>query len=290
MKDLIDIKIGDKDSLGRVISKIFIRSTRIRTIENLKEKGTKTSLEEVKYLIYVTEDNQLQYDVLNEYGRNLIPYTGMLNQILELLQIEPFLHQKYYKVLANMLRSIFEKAAEGEGEEEEFTDFFEKLKQKIERNIFSIARLEYLKRYMVIMFYVGIIVAVCLVLPKLYKPFEVPYVNYLYLGICGTIGGFFSVVSKINQLPIDPFLPFERSRLDVYVRFVIATLSGILIYWFLQSGFIGIVKVAELQFTESNMFLPLSIAVISGFSERIIPAIITTKEKEYFKSINKQTN
>lgn len=280
MKDLIDIKVGDTDSLGIKITKIFIRSTHIRNIQNLKEGEEQLQLEEVKYLIYETEDNSFQYDVLNEYGKKLIPYITILHQILDLLRIDPFLQQKYYSVIASALRSVFEETGE-----EDFTGFFTKLKQKIERNIFSIARLEYLKRYMIIMFFAGITVVLCLVLLS----FEVSYVKYLYLGICGTIGGFFSVVSKIDQLTIDPFLPFQRSRLDVYVRFVIASLSGIMIYWFLQSGFVGIIKQAELEFTENNMFLPLSIAVISGFSERIIPAIITTKEKEYFES-TKKTN
>jgi len=287
MKDLIDIKVGDTDSLGRKITEIYIRSTRERTIEvlretNMEDTSNHKTTEEVKYVIYKTEDNQLQYDELNEYGKKLVPYSPKFNQILELLQVEPLLQKKYYRIVANVLCSIFEKEVE-----EDYTEILEELKQKIERNLFSIARLEYLKRYMTIMLFAGILVAICVLLPKQYISFETPVIAYFYLGVCGTIGGFFSVVSKINQLPIDPFLPFERSRLDVYVRFVIAALSGILIYWFLVSGFIGFVEETKLKLIDANMPLLLSIAIISGFSERIIPAIITTKEKAYFKSIKK---
>lgn len=281
MKDLLNIKIEDKDSLGRKITNIFIRSTYYPITE---EDETSERVKAVKYMIYETEDGQLRYKAPSECVKKLMPYMESIQSITTLLGVESSLRKRYYKIVANSLYNIFEEENEGA-----FTTFFEELRKKIEKNLYAIARLKYLKKYMLLMLYTGIIIAICLLFSWIYPFREIPYVNYYYLASCGILGGFFSVVSRINRQPIDPFLPFERSRLDVYVRYVVAALSGVLIYWFLKSGFVTFIDAPKLGF-QKNIFLTLSIAVVAGFSERIVPAIITAKEKAYYTTINKKTN
>ncbi len=270
--NLEKIKAGDRDSLGKVIKKIFIKSTR-------NKKG-KTAEKEVKYLIYETNDGMLYYDALNEFAKKMVKYSSQLQFIAALLDIDISLRKKYNLTLANSFRKIFESE-----DNEELRLFFEELKSNIKKNIFSVARLRYLKRYLS---YILIVLSVVLLFwwynstisgTYFFNDFDELFINSLYLAAAGAIGGFISITLKINKLEIDPFIPFKRTILDADVRVILAMIFGVLIYWFLQSGFVSFIVTDKLNFNTINgKFLSLSIAVVAGFSERLIPNILSQKE------------
>ena len=279
--DLDTVKIGDKDSLGRAIQKIFIRSTRNAIIENDKEKK-----EEVKYLIYETDDGILRYDALNEFAKKLVVYSELLQTISVLLDIDKSLRGKYNQIVANALRKIFET-----NQTINLKEFLTKIKSKIESNIFSIARLRYLKKCLNHILKIIIIVLLfwgyqsSIAGNYFFRDFNDIFSSIIYLAVAGAIGGFISISLKINVLPIDPYIPFKRTELDANVRIVLAMISGVLIYWFLQSGFVTFIATEKLNYNSLNgKYLSLSIAVLAGFSERLIPNILSKKENDFLST------
>ncbi len=273
--ELIKLKKGDKDSLGDEISKIFYRKT-------ADEK-------KVDYLIYEINENDLRFDAITVLAKKLVNYSSIIVDIQSSLNINPELKKRYNPFLANLIRNVFDSE-----EKTDFKPLFETLKKNIVGNILSIARLKYLKLCSIFLF--ATIVQILVLWwynttisgTYFFRDFSLDFINMLYLASAGAVGGFISVTLKISTIPIDPFLPYRRTRLDAIIRIVLAMIFGVLIYWFLKSGFVSFLDSSKLTFnTSKGTLLSLSIAIVSGFSERLIPNILNSEESKYVNELKK---
>lgn len=272
--ELINIKKGDKDSLGDEINKIFYRKT-------IDDKN-------VDYLIYEISENDLRFDARDVLAKKLINYSSLIVDIQSSLNVNPELKKRYNPFLANLIRNVFDSE-----EKADFKPLFEKLQSNIVGNILSIARLKYLKLCLVFLL---IVLSQILVLwwynstisgTYFFKDFSKDFINMFYLASAGAVGGFISVTLKISTIPIDPFIPFRRTRLDAIIRIVLAMIFGILIFGFLKSEFVSFLDSTKLNFDyPKGILLSLSIAVVSGFSERLIPNILSREEDKYLRKVN----
>lgn len=273
--DLVDIKKGDKDVLGDVIDKIFYRKT--------------NESNEVDYLIYEISDGELRFDAIDTLAKKLVNYSSSIVDIQSSLNINPELKKRYNPFLANLIRNIFESETSVD-----LKPIFIKLQDKIIGNILSIAKLKYLKLCLYLLL---IVLGSALIFwwynstisgTYFFKSFNEDLIRMFYLAVAGSVGGFISVTLKINKIPIDPFIPFKRTRLDAFIRIILAMIFGILIFWFIKSEFISFIDSKKLNFNQpKGTLLSLSIAVISGFSERLIPNILSRQENRYVNEVNK---
>ncbi len=110
----------------------------------------------------------------------------------------------------------------------------------------------------------------------------------IFLSFAGAVGAFISITEKIASYRVDAHLPLMRTRINSRMRIVLGILFGNILFWFLMSGMITLVETENLNFEDyPNILLCLIIALIGGFSERIVPDILGQKEEEYSKKIIK---
>ena len=119
-----------------------------------------------------------------------------------------------------------------------------------------------------------------------YREFNDYFMDTLFLSVAGAVGAFISVTQKIGQLDIDDYFPGQRTNLNAYIRIALGVIFGNLLFWILRSDFIKLVDRESLQFDSiDNILLCLLVAVIGGFSERLVPDILSQKVGEASKNI-----
>lgn len=106
---------------------------------------------------------------------------------------------------------------------------------------------------------------------------------FFHMATMGAIGGLFSVSYNLEKYQIEikqksnVFETFwQRYLLAVLLRFTIAIFSPLVLYIFLKSGFLSID-------ISKNNFIVYGLSVIAGFSESLIPSLITKFESNIQK-------
>jgi len=237
-----------------------------------------------KYIIYETEYGDLVYSCDAALEKSVIPnIINGFNRITALLNISD--NQSIQTKYKLYLISILYRAFNGIPTEEIKSDF-EELMLKVKDNINSISRLQYLRyclKYFLYTTGIGLIFWLLTSFPCIRSSgfgcqiaFSNDFILYMKLACIGTMGGLFSVYLRIKDIVIDYNIPKKRTETDAYMRMVIAGLCGIIIYWAVKTKtFFGF-----LPLENSDDHIIIFLALIGGFSERLIPDILTKAEQK----------
>lgn len=104
-----------------------------------------------------------------------------------------------------------------------------------------------------------------------------PYIVYIKMAAFGAIGGFISLNLRLNELKFELSESTGSYVLVSIYKMVFSMLTGLVSYFLIESDIIlSVIKVNG----EINIYLADTIAIISGFSESLLPNIFKTFEKE----------
>lgn len=281
--------VGDPDKNGVIIDRVFHKYA----IHN----------DSLEFIIYQTEDKKLGFEGKTLYNDRLGNYEIEIGNIINAIEIIEakeekgnITNQKHSKEVRKRYNDQFAaviKEAISTDNVEQVKKLFAKLMAKINNHTFSSVKSEYLERCMRLTA-VGVGIALFLwfwqsgLTPifKMSKTLHPFFVQMIYIGMAGMIGGFISVKIKIEDLKINPHLPYQRTMLDANIRMFLSFFFAILFFWFLKSGFFTLINKELLVFGEEDgTLLCLLLGVIGGFSERIVPSMLQAKEEEYVKKI-----
>lgn len=238
-----------------------------------------------KYIIYETDQGDLVYSCDPTLEKSVIPnIINGFNRITALLNISD--NQSIQTKYKLYLISILYRAFNGIPTEEIKSDF-EELMLKVKDNINSISRLQYLRyclKYFLYTTGIGLIFWLLTSFPCIKSSgsgcqmtFSNDFIMYMKLACIGTMGGLFSVYLRIKDIVIDYNIPKKRTETDAYMRMVIAGLCGIIIYWAVMTKtFFGFLKVDD----HIDCYVTMFLALIGGFSERLIPDILAKAEQK----------
>jgi len=286
-----DYKVGDPDKNGVIITRVF-------------HKLGKNN-DSLEFIIYETDDNKLGFEGKTLYNDRLGNYELEIGEVINAIEIieskEKSNHDNFEKPKNRTVRNRYNnqfaaliKEAITIEDVEKIRKHFINLLDKITGHTFSSVKSEYLDRCMRLAF-LGLVIGLFFwfwqsgLIPvfKLSKTFHPVFVQIVYIGVAGMIGGFISVKVKIEDLKINPHLPYQRTMLDANIRMFLSFFFSVLFFWFLKSGFFTLINKELLVFGEEDgTLLCLLLGVIGGFSERIVPSMLQAKEEEYVKKIN----
>jgi hypothetical protein len=89
----------------------------------------------------------------------------------------------------------------------------------------------------------------------------------------GTVGAMISVLLRSRQIEVDPYASLAYTALQAIARVLLGFIFGAV-------AVIAVKANAILGFAESNTYLLLAFSLAAGFSERLIPEILTSLEKQ----------
>ncbi|XLS30798.1 hypothetical protein ACJD0Z_08185 [Flavobacteriaceae bacterium M23B6Z8] len=287
-------QVNQKDAKGNTIMRIH---------DQLTDKDNK-----MVYSLYENENNKLDFWVAanSKYHKRIIEHRYVISQLIRLGEQLYEYDPKKFKIFGR-LKKNFKSASNAPNPynaiianiisssivdqpiipaQEQFND----LKNDFKSQIISRARFVYLNRCLRL---ATIVFSIALFF-WLYESriagngllvhFSDSFLNSAYVAAAGAIGAFISVTLKISLVKIDPYLPDRRTILNAFIRIAIGMIFGLLLYWILK---IDIVNILDPELFEDSgasggkhFIASLIAGVIGGFSERLVPDILSKKAGE----------
>jgi hypothetical protein len=105
---------------------------------------------------------------------------------------------------------------------------------------------------------------------------DAPNTTWYFAALGGAFGAFLSAVSRTRALSLEPDSGRRGLRMEAYARALIGAGAGILVYFAFESGLI--VKAAVAGNGEVETPLKMFLCIASGWSERILPALMARAE------------
>ncbi|CAM1364112.1 hypothetical protein [Tenacibaculum xiamenense] len=283
--DYRQVKVGDKDAQGEVILSVFYTTKKMiiyRTKGNLivsySDYSERFSVlnakkQEINNLIHLSVHQERMSDIKSDKEKGLEDlrafYSPQLAHAYQMCYLEKY---------------------------EEAVLIAENVRKGIENKITSKAQYTYFEYYLKYLSYIFIALVAVVIWSTFmkYENYEIHYwfVWHFYIGIAGVIGSFISAKEKVASRTVDFNIPVKRTIIDVKFRLLLGGIFGVLTVWLVYSNILtGIftTRISDTLFltgnaTISEIITVLIIAVVGGFSERLVPDTLGMKSK---KNINK---
>ena len=101
------------------------------------------------------------------------------------------------------------------------------------------------------------------------------FMSLFLTAVCGSLGGFLSVMLNLNKLTIDRDAPARLNIILGMSRILIAVIGAILVYLLVKANIV-LGTIAQ----STSPFAILAIGVVSGFSETLIPNLLRQVETQ----------
>lgn len=217
---------------------------------------------EKKYMIIKTDDNIVR--VCGPSPTNIAALLGECLMLSEGIAVKKREWCNYQRALAINTYLL----GEQEDSEQILLELINKLKQ---REIVK-KRLIYIGVYLSLVMVV-LLSSICLTI--CWNTF--PYINYLKMATFGAIGGFISLNLRLNDLKFEVSESTGSYIMVSIYKMVFSMLAGLVSYFLIKSDLmLSAIKVNG----EMNKYLTYTIAILSGFSESLLPNIFKTLENE----------
>lgn len=291
--DYTKVKVNDEDAQGETILTIFYTTEKMiiyRTKGNLivsysnhadRFSTLNVKKQEIENLIQLSADQKiLDNPNLNkeqelENLRTL--YAPQLAHAYQMCYLEKY--EEGILIAENVAKSIEDK-------------IISKVRyNNLENKIISEAQYTYFKFYLKYLCYVFIVLAIVFIWNSVVKTKEYEIQNWFvwhfYMAVAGVIGSFISAKEKVAKKAIDFNIPVKRTVIDVKFRLFLGGIFGIITVWLVYSEILtGILskRMPDDLFTQgegsvSEIITVLIIAIVGGFSERLVPDTLKAREK-----------
>ncbi len=258
-ENIAKYKIGERDSGGNTITKIFGRGDEY-VIYEIETKDLTDSLK--VWIETKIEDNKEPIDNYNKIRVKFSEVKGLLYKVVDKTATKSIISQ----IIIHAIRGNFEEA------NQQFASLIEKINEEYREQFKNRMRLLFCALGLTV---VAVLIAVSTYYNGCYKNFEHLH-NLIYVLAGGSIGGFFSLSIGVNKLvceqDVQPWLYYCYGL----ERITIALLASVIMYFAIKSDLaFGICKKMD-----SPLIGYVFFGILAGFSETLVPNLLANIEKE----------
>lgn len=118
---------------------------------------------------------------------------------------------------------------------------------------------------------------------EIYGPVEHESVFFVWGGILGTIGALISVLLRSKNIEVDPYASRFYIALQAIARSLLGFIFGIVAVLVIKANLL-------VGFADANIFLISSVALVAGFSERLVPEVLASIESRTLRIKKEEPN
>lgn len=258
-KELAKYRIGEKDSNGYTISKVFGRGDEYVVYEI----DTKDLVDSLKVWINTqVEENTIPIDNFNKVRAKFSEVKGLLYKVVDKTTTKTIISH----IIIDAIRGNADSA------NTQFETLIKQINQEYKEQFNNRMRLlisGLLFAGLVIAFAIGTYYNGC------YKKFEHLH-NLIYVVAGGCVGGFFSLSIGLNKIVCEKDVAWWLYIIYGIERIIIALLASAIVYFAIQADLVfSICKKMTNPVIGYVIF-----AIVAGFSETLVPNLLTRLEKE----------
>lgn len=258
-QDLAKYKIGEKDSNGYTITKIFGRGDEYVVYEI----ETNDLVDSLKVWINTKiEEDTVPIDNYDKVRAKFSEVKGLLYKVVDKTTTKIIIAQ----IIINAIRGSFAEA------NTQFDTLIQKIHKEYKEQFKNRMRLLLSALGLTILM---VFIAVFTYYNGCYKKFEHIH-NLIYVLAGGSIGGFFSLSIGLNKLVCEQDVDWWLYILYGLERITIALLASVIMYFAIKCDLaFGICKEMDNPLIGYVFF-----GILAGFSETLVPNLLTNIEKE----------